>query len=159
MRLHCVIEGINKMINYEKLIIIFLFIIFVSCKESSVSSESKVKIYQVPGCQHEIINILNKSIIDSCFNYTFFDKLEIDFCVKGNCCPDANRFLIRSNIFKDTITISVTDTAANLCKCICNYIIHGEFESLPFDSYFVKCIQKESNDSKILYSQKVFRAH
>lgn len=142
----------------EKLIITLLFIIFVSCEESSVIFDSKIKIYQIPGCQPAISKFSN-SLIDSCFNYTFFDKLKIDFCVSGNCCPDENRFLINYKIYKDTITITLTDTAANLCRCICNYIIHGEFESLPYDGYIIKCIQKTTNESKILYNQKVFGAH
>lgn len=135
----------------------------ISCKDSSVSSESNVRLYQLPGCQTFINQksgyqkSIDASIIDSCFYYNFEEKLTIDFCVNGNCCPDENRFLITNNIFKDTITVTVTDTAANLCRCMCNYIIHGEFELLSYDSYTVKCVRNEFNSNKLLYTKRIKR--
>ena len=75
--------------------------------------------------------------MDSLFYYSFDNSLIIDFSVSANCCPDSNRFTISSDIFEDTITITVTDTAAHLCNCTCPYILHTEFYDLPRDCYVV----------------------
>ncbi len=138
---------------------IILLISITFCKENSVITEIEASIFQIPGCQPAITKITNNVLFDSCFNYTFLDKLTIDFCINGNCCPDSNRFLITHNIFKDTITIALTDIAPNLCRCICNYIIHGEFNYLSNDSYYIKCIINKGNNKEILYNEKVFKSY
>lgn len=143
------------MITKEKLVIIFLLFIFISCKESSVAPESSAKIFQLPDCRPSINKKSSDILIDSCFTYTFNERLIIDFCVSGNCCSDENRFLIKNSIFKDTITVTIADTAANLCRCICNYIIHGEFESLPYDSYTIIC--KDFSNSVVFYTKRVIK--
>ncbi|MEG8947650.1 hypothetical protein [Rosettibacter firmus] len=142
----------------NKKVFLLLIILITNCKESSVTPEIGAKIYQLDGCR-PINKLFKMDLSDSCFSYNFSDKLTIDFCVSANCCPDKNRFLIRNKIIKDTITITITDTAANLCRCICNYIIHGEFESLQNDSYYIKCIRTDSGDEKLLYFRKIIRAN
>lgn len=99
-----------------KSFIIVLLLISISCQDTTLDSEPSACIYQIPGCSPE--TNLKTISINPCFNYTFSDKLTIEFCVDGNYCPDKDRFLIQNNIYKDTITITITDTAKNLCKCI-----------------------------------------
>jgi hypothetical protein len=41
---------------------------------------------------------------------------------------------------------------------MCNYIIHGEFELLQNDKYFVKCMLTNKENQTILYNQTVKRA-
>ncbi len=121
---------------------ILSIIVSISCSEG-LSSVIQTSIYQVPGCKKNSLFKTGTTYIDSCFTYSFTEKLIIDFCVGGNCCPDSHRYSITSKVLSDSIIISVIDTAQNKCKCICNYIIHGEFESLQKDEYFVKCILNE----------------
>lgn len=77
---------------------------------------------------------------DSSFVYSFTDSLVIDFLVRANCCPDSNRFLTTfDKSIVDTLFISVTDTAQNLCYCTCRYMIHAVFQNLPGNHYVVRC--------------------
>lgn len=108
------------------------------CNDKSTQPQESVSLNQIPGCQHLRLNKSESS--DSCFTYTFKKDLVLDFCASGNCCPDKNRFDLSSKIFNDTIQIVVKDTAQNLCKCNCNYIIHGEFKELPADRYVIKLL-------------------
>lgn len=123
-------------------LMLFLFVIYnLSCSEDSLtkSSSQEVKFvsYQVGGCNH---NSLGKTADnDSCFAYSFTDTLKIDFCVLGNCCPDTNRFVTNYEINSDTLVVSVSDTAANLCHCICNYTIRLEIAGLENDRYLFYC--------------------
>jgi hypothetical protein len=92
-----------------------------------------------------LLNGLSKSAdLDSVFTYLFDNNLLIDFSVTANCCPDSNRFSISQITGTDTIIISVADTAQNLCKCVCPYMIHVEFENLSKDHYVVRCRQSNS---------------
>ena len=118
--------------NYIRTFVFIIsgILIFNSCGEET-SPEIKTMLYQIPGCKGNSLSKSMNAQIDSCFHYSFTETLEIEFCVSGNCCPDENRFVTTSKILNDSITIAITDTAENLCRCICNYIIHGEFESLP----------------------------
>ncbi|MCX7797150.1 MAG: hypothetical protein N2249_00825 [Melioribacter sp.] len=138
----------------SRLLVILFLLLFYFCKDDTVIYEANAILYQIDGCQPKLEK---KSFGDTCFKYTFSDKLIIDFCVSGNCCPDKNRYLITHKIFKDTITITVKDTAANLCRCICNYIIHCEFELLNYDNYVVKCMLDKTKNYELLYLQKVIR--
>jgi hypothetical protein len=108
-----------------KLILLFSFSLvifsFYSCSENNVTETE------------------NTQITFSCFAYSFNDALKIDFCVVGNCCPDSQRFISDYNISSDTIFVSVADTAANLCYCICNYTIHVELLGLTKDKYLFVC--------------------
>lgn len=118
------------------------FIYFSSCSEDTPTKPGDGKInftaYQIAGCNsHYPIEKATQG--DTCFSYTFIDTLKVDFCVTGNCCPDSNRFVTSHNIIADTIFITVSDTAANLCQCDCNYIIHIEISGLPNNRYIFYC--------------------
>ena len=138
------------------IIISFCIILSYSC-DDEFTSNVQTSIYQLPGCKSNSMFKSNETFGDSCFTYSFSDKLVIDFCVNGNCCPDSNRFYTTSDIFRDSISITIADTAQNLCRCMCNYIIHGEFESLPYDKYFVKCSIGKNGNQQLLYEQTVDR--
>jgi len=71
----------------------------------------------------------------------------------ANCCPDSNRFSLSYGIRNDTITVVVVDTAAHLCRCICRYVIRGEFKDLPLDHYVFAC----NYDNKLVYLEHVYR--
>ncbi|MGE5805055.1 MAG: hypothetical protein ACM34M_04630 [Ignavibacteria bacterium] len=117
------------------------FLLF-SCKEKVTNFEDGTTgfSYSASKCHGDLQK--EGALPDSSFEYTFFDSLFIDFSLPGNCCPDSNRFLVFQNINQDTIYISVEDTAANLCLCICNYHIYAEFSDLPEDHYVVFCTLK-----------------
>jgi len=120
---------------------IILAILFVSCSENNLidnKTDIEFKSYQIGGCNNSA-SLEKIAFSDSCFDYTFNDTLKINFCVYGNCCPDSNRFSVEQIIKSDTIYVTVTDTAANLCKCICNYKIHFELTGLQKDQYVFYC--------------------
>lgn len=131
------------------------FIVFFSCNDEIVFPSGQIIFNQIPGCQRQHLN--KSSLIDSCFSYLFNENLVVDFCVTGNCCPDKDRYIITSSIVEDSIFITVKDTAKNLCRCICNYIIHGEFQSLTKNNYIIKCIQKGLPDKEVIYLKQVSR--
>ena len=133
------------------ILVTFLLNLF-ACSGTVTDIENENSIfYQIPGCQN---NVLAKSAIDdSCFNYTFNQILIVDFCVSANCCPDSNRFDLSDKISNDTIFVAVTDTAAQLCHCICDYKIHFEKYNLPLNSYLFYC----SYNDEILYAVRVIR--
>ncbi len=140
------------------LILISIIIVLYGCEVSNFEPEAhNFRFEQLAGCQTLVYqNNLDKSTTkDSCFNYSFTENLEVEFCVKGNCCPDSNRFAVDGKVVGDTIYIAVKDTAANLCRCICNYIILTEFQNLSGDEYYIKCLEKDSG--KILYLKEVKR--
>jgi hypothetical protein len=116
-------------------------ILFLSCSNDTSTNSSKDGInfisYQVGGCNGS--SSLEKVVRDSCFSYSFYDTLKIDFCVSGNCCPDTNRFVTTYKLNSDTINVTVVDTAGHLCKCICNYKIHIELSGLTNNQYFFYC--------------------
>lgn len=142
--------------NYIRILVytISVLLIINSCGEET-SPEVKTVLYQIPGCKGNSLSKSFNAQLDSCFHYSFAEKLEIEFCVSGNCCPDENRFVTTSKIVNDSIIIAVRDTAQHLCRCICNYIIHGEFESLPLNKYIVKCIMNTENKNDVLYLMEV----
>ena len=125
----------------HKLLIAVQILFLISCSKSSLTdNEEKVdfKSYQVAGCNNSV-SLEKIAFADSCFDYSFNDTLKIDFCVLGNCCPDSNRFAVDYNLHSDSISVSVVDTAANLCKCLCNYKIHLELTGLSKDKYLFSC--------------------
>ncbi|OGU35431.1 MAG: hypothetical protein A2068_07870 [Ignavibacteria bacterium GWB2_35_6b] len=144
-------KNISKIIksSFMASLLIFLF----SCSEgdpiASLEKEVKFNSYQISGCNHNLFG--KKSTADSCFVYSFDDKLEIDFCVPGNCCPDSNRFVTNYELNSDTLFLSVTDTAANLCRCMCNYIIHAEISGLHKDKYIFYC----NIGGRIIYNEQI----
>ena len=146
--------GVKTAIKVSLSLVSLLLVIYsLSCSEDSLTKSSVQDVqffaYQVAGCNH---NSLGKTAInDSCFSYSFTDTLKVDFCVLGNCCPDSNRFVTNYEINSDTLFITVSDTAANLCRCICNYTIHLDISGLQSDSYLFYC----NYDALIEYKEQV----
>ena len=131
----------------------FILINVSSCSEESSTGHSTGAVifseYQVPGCNN---SGLDKTLYnDTCFVYRFDEKLSIDCCVNANCCPDSNRFDILQQIYGDTIVVTVADTAAHLCKCMCNYIVRLEWENLPKNAYTFICYAEDG----LKYSESV----
>ena len=127
---------------------------FLACEQSPEPQKwgGEYQLYQVNGCQD---GELSKAATgDSCFTYQFDSDLILDFCVSANCCPDSGRFTLEQAIQNDSITITVLDTAANLCFCDCSYIIHAEFYDMPEDMYYVDIL---TGDGQLLYRQEVWR--
>jgi hypothetical protein len=123
------------------ILLLFTTILIYSCSNSDVTkpvSETEFTAYQISGCNKQS-HFGKITDLDSCFNYTFDDSLKIDFCVVGNCCPDSNRFVTDYQISTDTIYVTVADTAENLCKCMCNYIVHLELSGLEKNEYLFYC--------------------
>jgi hypothetical protein len=146
---------VSHMQRLAVLVITILVVCVIwSCSEKATSPDGercRASLYQVPGCQR---GSLGKSFMtDSCFWYQFNTALLVEFCVSANCCPDSNRFGLTYNISSDTISIAVVDTAANLCRCMCRYVIHGELDDLILNRYIVVCQYHD----KILYLNEVHR--
>jgi len=137
--------------SYLSIVILFLNIFLKGCSDTTDPVESNNLFYQEPGCMNKT------SLADSCFDYTFTDKLIVEFCVSGNCCPDSNRFIFQQVIIQDTINLTVTDIEERLCRCICNYILHSENTELPLNSYQYNIFLKESTGDTLIYSQRVYR--
>lgn len=130
----------------KKVIIPFLLLcIFFAfdCKEQAtkVTEEKEVSFaFSSSGCY--ITRKMAKEVstsFDSLLSYSFTDKLIMDFSVLGNCCPDSNRFVVDCKVENDSIFVAVIDTAQNLCRCNCLYMIHVEILRLPLDKYVVRC--------------------
>ncbi len=133
---------------------VLLFGAFLACQPSTESQQwgGEFQLYQANGCQS---GELSKAAVgDSCFAYQFDTDLILDFRVSANCCPDSNRFVLSTDMRSDTIAISVQDTAANLCLCTCNYIVHAEFYDMPEDMYYVNIL---AGDGQLLYEEEVWR--
>jgi hypothetical protein len=130
-----------------------------SCKEKSANPENQGLIsssFQSSKCMGSALGKASTS--DSVFTYTFSDALIIDFSVTGNCCPDSNRFSVSSAIGSDTIVVAVVDTAQNLCRCLCRYMIHSEFMNLPNNHYVVRCtIAAPQGEAEQIHSANVYR--
>lgn len=128
--------------------------IFWACHKSTGPASPTVVAYQVPGC----VSQLGKSgLSDSCFSYQFHEALAVDFCATGNCCPDSNRFSLNHKISSDSIIVTVADTAAHLCHCICSYVLHVEFHDLPGNSYLLICERSDYPAHTVLYAEEVHR--
>jgi hypothetical protein len=96
-------------------------------------------------------------VSDSCFSYRFDEALLVDLCATGNCCPDAERFSIKQDIQNDTIVVTIADTAAQLCRCLCCYLLHFEFHDLQYSSYMFVCRREDYSSRIIIYSLRVYR--
>lgn len=127
---------------------------FLACKPSTEPREwgGEYQLYQVDGCQ--TIDLGKSAVGEPCFNYQFDADLILDFCMSANCCPDSNRFALSQAIQDDSITITVQDTAANLCFCDCSYTIRAEFYDMPEDKYYVNVL---TADGLLLYEEEVWR--
>ena len=134
---------------------LFLLLFLIGCNEKSTETETFIKIYQLGKCNsYNLTKVTSDSL---CFNYKFESSLVLDFCVKGNCCPDSNRFIFNYKINENQIDIFVDDIAPNLCKCICNYTIHADILGLSNSKYFVKCYSKDNGEYKILHEREVYK--
>ena len=146
-----------KLLKYVPIYCVMLFFM-ISCSDKSTNyagHEVRATLKQVGGCQSHSLN--NKiSTEDSCFSYMFTEKLIVNFCMTGNCCPDSNRFSLSYKIKNDTIFVAAADTAANFCNCICNYIIQAEFDNLPSDRYIFYCTRSDRSD-RAYYCAEIFR--
>jgi hypothetical protein len=129
-------------------------VFMVACERSTEPDAPSVVAFQVPGCG---ANLLKASASDSCFSYQFHDALIVDFCATANCCPDSNRFSFKQRISHDTIFVAIADTAAQLCNCICPYVLRMEFRDLPGDSYVFFCTREDYSDRLVFYSERVQR--
>lgn len=108
---------------------------------------------QIPGCQG---NALGKNSADHCFKYSWLgDNLKLEFCVIGNCCPDIDRFVLDSEFKGTDLFVTVTDTAARRCKCMCNYNVQAEFSDATGSLYTVIC----TYDDSVLYREHVIRLY
>ncbi len=137
--------------TFSYLVLVLLF----SCSEKNATeteSEITFSSHQISGCNNS--GLLKTTTTDSCFAYSFDDTLKVDFCLPGNCCPDSQRFVSDYKINSDTIFISVTDTAAQGCYCICNYTIHVELSGLTKDNYLFVCEYPTRYDT-LSYSESV----
>jgi hypothetical protein len=131
----------------------------ISCSDKSSNlgnQQVKALLYQVGGCQSHVADEVSQ--IDSCFTYQFIEKLDVDFCMPANCCPDSNRFAFSYSVKNDTIFMVVTDTAERNCYCFCSYTIHAEFENLPLTRYVFYCTRPDDGD-KVYYNQVVYRSN
>ena len=138
------------------LIALFLISCILFCNNTP-QPDKKHTIYQIPGCNDDISK--EAGVLEEYFSYSFDETtLSIDFSVIGNCCPDSNRFDLSYNLQDNSITIFVEDTAANLCKCDCNYLIHADFYELDQYKYVVTCIRKyNAGKDSILYKETVYK--
>lgn len=138
------------------MISLFMFSTAACERQTSQSIQTdtnlKADLFQIDGCQRG--GLQKRSDEDSCFVYNFNEQtLSVDFCVTANCCPDSDRFIFDYTVEKDLIHVTVTDTADNLCRCICPYMIHTEFTDLPLDAYRYKV----DYDDQTIYNKQVSR--
>lgn len=134
--------------------LLMMFCMIPACNDTGTNPENaqgSAKLYQIEGCQRTGVE---KSFPgDSCFSYMFTEDLTVDFCVSANCCPDSNRFALSYKISGDTIAAAIADTAANLCRCTCTYVIHAEFSRLRLDRYVLVC----TYEGITVYKEGVYR--
>jgi hypothetical protein len=134
-------------------IVVIVLLLLTSCDQPTTDEKEKINFqaYQIPGC---ITGQIRDATGDStCFNYVFKDTLKVDLCLTANCCPDSNRFDYSNLILSDTIKFFVADTAENLCRCNCAYIVHADISNLKLDAYIFECIYYDS----LYYKQEVVR--
>ena len=115
-----------------------------ACQESTTSADDgkgnvSTTFYQVPGCMTRSNSLAEDALRDSCFSYSWDDQLEVEICLSANCCPDVGRFDFSQVISDDMISVTVADTAEQLCDCICLYNLHFEFADLPESVYQFRC--------------------
>jgi hypothetical protein len=133
-------ELMSRLFSFAALLCLLLSLL--ACSESSTKPKVESLVYQVGRCDHNMI--LGSSAVDSCFAATFAQDLVVDFCLSANCCPDTSRFALMSVIRNDTIVIMATDTAQNLCHCLCEYTVRAEFHNPPLARYVVMCSYRDS---------------
>lgn len=139
------------------LVLAALLCTFVGCFEHAVNPQPRpfaAVLYQVPGCG---AGLSKATPNDSCFSYQFEKTLCVDFCLTGNCCPDSNRFALAYEIKNDTLAVTVADTAAVLCRCVCTYTIRFELDNLPLDRYVFYCTRNDYDSRLVHYCEVVQR--
>jgi hypothetical protein len=144
-------------IQFYSLFVLLLALLVFGCAEKSTGPATTANvIFEEPGCRP---SYANKALAfgDSCFSYQFQDLLVVDFCVSANCCPDSNRFSIDHMISADTITVTIADTAARLCRCMCRHWIHAAFYGLVSDNYTFVVYQRDSLALLPLYRVAIHR--
>ena len=140
--------------NHIVLAIILLPLFSFACKSSTEPTMSTMLAHQVGGCN----SVLAKGTSgDSCFSYQFKEVFVADFCVLGNCCPDSNRFSFRHSVSQDTIIVTVSDTAAQSCRCMCSYLVHIELYDLTRNEYLLLCVREDYSNQYIIYSTRILR--
>lgn len=127
-----------------------LFLIYSCSNSTSPNSNLNLSFKQIPGCNN---TLLSKTLADSSFKYTFDTYADISFSLLANCCPENNRFDQITLLNDNTITITVIDTAAQLCRCICNYELNIKVRELTENLYTFICLYGDS----ILYNEKIIR--
>jgi hypothetical protein len=148
-------KGEMKMMSRVIWIGVLVCLIFslLACSESTTKPKTESHVYQVGRCQH---NMIKEAVADdSCFTATFAQDLVIGLCLVANCCPDTNRFELSTQIKNDTILIVAADTAASLCRCLCNYKVRAEFSNPPLSQYLVLCSYGDS----IIYREIVTKGN
>lgn len=134
-------EKKNKMkTEFQAVVLIVLAFLWFSCKEkiSDPGSPGKETFsYTASACLAH--GLAKGSALDSVFEYSFQQSLIVDFSAWSNCCPDSGRFSLSYAVRTDTIIVTVLDTAAHLCHCLCPYMLHVELADLPLDRYIVRC--------------------
>ena len=134
---------------------LFSLLFLVACSgemgPDPVTENPGIIIHQKSGCLANAEQV-QTVFADTCFDYSFDDTLKMDFCFTGNCCPDTNRFTGVVEVTGQTITIAVTDTAENLCHCVCPYQVHVEISGLSKSAYTVIC-----SDGNLNYLENVTR--
>ena len=132
----------EKVMYYQKFLFVICVCTLMACKEKATEVNQAKEIffsYETSSCISPALLKGTTVFPDSVFSYSFSDNLTMDFSSISNCCPDSNRFVLDHEIRQDTIIITVTDTAQNLCRCICLYMIHSEITGLPMNQYVIRC--------------------
>jgi hypothetical protein len=143
--------------HHSSLFVLLLSLIAFGCAAMSTGPATTTSVvFEVPGCRSSYPGNAPMSV-DTCFSYQFHDQLNVDFCVSANCCPDSNRFSIDHTIKADTITVTIADTAASLCRCMCRHWIHAEFYVLGSDDYTFVVNQRDSLVLVPLYRVAIHR--
>ncbi len=141
---------------YSLFVLLLTVLVFGCAEKSTGPATTTSAVFEVPGCRPSSPGNALTSV-DSCFSYEFQDQLSVDFCVSANCCPDSNRFLIDHGINADTITVTIADTAARLCRCNCRHWIHAQIHGLTADEYTFIVNQRDSLVLQPLYRVAIHR--
>jgi len=136
-------------------LLILLVIAIAGCEKSTGPESASSTIVELPGCRPALSKSASPN--DSCFSWQFSGSLSVDFCVLANCCPDSNRFAMSHVTDADSIVVTIADTAANLCKCVCRHWVHAEFQDLALNKYRFLVYLQGSASQKPLYDAVINR--
>ncbi|HEY6951490.1 MAG TPA: hypothetical protein VI758_03725 [Bacteroidota bacterium] len=127
---------------------VFLALSMLSCQTKSTNPELQSSDFKAFSSKCVSAGLTGVSATDSIFTWSYQSSLVIDFSVRANCCPDSDRFFVSHAIAGDTIVITAADTAGNLCRCLCTYMIHAEVNGLTLDRYIIRC--RAGNDAVMI---------